>query len=60
MPTTVKKKEKSGMKWRTQASKRVGNDSANTSGQICKAAYAAFYEIAVAFGTSVSLCASEK
>lgn len=31
--------------------KRVGNDSAKTSGQICKAAYAPFHERTVTFGT---------
>lgn len=54
------KKETSGNKWRKQASKRAGNDSANTSGQICKAAYAPFHERAVAFGILASLCASAR
>ena len=61
MPTTVKKKKmKSGNKWRRQASKRVGNDSANTIGQICKAAYAPFHERAVVYGTSAFLYASAR
>ena len=55
-----KKKMKSGNKWRRQASKRVGNDSANTIGQICKAAYAPFHERAVVYGTSAFLYASAR
>lgn len=55
-----KKKKISGNKWRKQASKRVKNDSANITGQICKAAYALFHERAVVFGISESPCASGK
>ena len=51
---------KSGNKWRRQASKRVGNDSANTTGQICKAAYAPFHKRAVVYGTSAFLYASAR
>lgn len=53
-----REREKSGNKQGKQASKRVGNDSANTSGQICKAAYVPFHKRAVAFGTTEPLCAS--
>ena len=56
----LKKKNEIWKQVKRQASKRVGNDSADTIGQICKAAYAPFHKRAVVYGTSVFLYASAR